>query len=289
MALTLSQRWTIADEMAKDVLPTVNANSEVPRFRENIYNRYTKRVLDICFASLVLIVTLPIHVFMAIATAIDLGRPLLFRQQRAGRNGDTFTIVKFRNMRSDRGANGDLLPPDQRVTRLGRFFRRTSLDELLNFVSVLTGRMSIIGPRPLPPEYVSRYSDRHRVRLAVRPGLECPPRDPSESRNWQSQFENDVWYATHVSFRVDLLLCWRLLRFTLSRKSSHQRAWANRGTFMGYSVEGEAINLEEVPQCYIDNVLLEGDMDNDLEAKRLAGSVTTDLTVSKSMPDECVI
>jgi len=254
-SLTLSQRWAIADQLAKNILPTVNANSEVPSFHDSFYNKYVKRVLDVCIAILLLGLTLPIHIFMALATAIDVGRPLFFRQERAGRNGRLFTIVKFRNMRNERLANGELLPPDQRVTRLGRFFRRTSLDELLNLVPVITGRMSIIGPRPLPPEYVTRYSDRHRLRLAVRPGLECPPRVIGTPRDWQEQFENDVWYATHVSFRTDLLFCWRLIRFAFSTRTGLERAWASRGTFMGYSLQGEAINLEDVPTSYIDAVL----------------------------------
>jgi lipopolysaccharide/colanic/teichoic acid biosynthesis glycosyltransferase len=250
--LTRSQRWKIADRLAHDVLPRVNATSEVVGFRETFYNRYVKRAFDAVFASVVLVVTLPVHVIMAGLTAVSVGRPLFFVQQRAGRYGKPFSIIKFRNMTNDRGANGDLLPPDLRVTRLGRFFRATSLDELLNLMAVVSGSMSIIGPRPLPPEYVSRYSDRHRVRLAVRPGLECPPMHGAVStRSWQDQFENDVWYAAHVSFRTDLFLALRLVSFALRAVTWSERVAGTRSAFMGYDQNNQAIDLCSVPEAYI--------------------------------------
>ena len=167
-------------------------------------------------------------------------------------------LIKFRNMRNTTDEKGELLPPAQRVTKFGKFVRKTSLDELLNFWSILKGDMSLIGPRPLVPEYTHRYNKRHKQRLAVRPGLECPPRELNNRVwTWQEQFENDVWYVENVSFLTDCKMIVNLIRFALDRKSANARAMAERGTFMGYDLDGIAINLDGVPQEYIDNVRVE--------------------------------
>ena len=254
--LTKEQRWAIADQLARDILPSINASLEVPVFRESIYNRYIKRVLDIVFVIPLLVITAPINLIIAICTLFDVGKPIFFRQERAGRNGLPFTIIKFRNMRNDKDTNGELLPPEQRVTRIGRFFRRTSLDELLTLFAVLAGKMSIIGPRPLPPEYVHRYSNSHLLRLAVRPGLECPPRGGfGEIRSWQEQFENDIWYVANVSFLTDIRMVFHFVRFLVHPSISHAREWASRGTFMGYNLDGDVISMTDVPQAYAKDVL----------------------------------
>ena len=186
-------------------------------------------------------------------TLKDVGRPILFEQERVGKDGRIFKLVKFRNMTNERDERGELLPPSQRVTRFGRLMRKTSLDELLNFLSVLKGDMSLIGPRPLVPEYTARYSKRHRMRLSVRPGLECPPRELSDHAwTWQEQFENDIWYVEHVSFRTDCKMMLNLVRFALDRKNSSARASAERGVFVGYDNLGNAISLEQLDQQYVD-------------------------------------
>ena len=202
--LTKAQRWALADRLAAERLPRINAHSEPVRPSETIYARYVKRLVDILLSGIALIVTLPLNLIIGIVTVFDVGFPIFFKQERIGRDGKPFTIIKFRNMRNTCDERGELLPPDQRVTTFGRFVRKTSLDELLNFWSIFKGDMSIIGPRPLVPEYTHRYSDRHRMRLAVRPGLECPPRMIGHHVwTWQEQFENDVWYVENVSFKTD--------------------------------------------------------------------------------------
>ena len=257
--LTRDQRWAIAGRLASDRLPAVNAVSAPVVPSRTLYARYVKRAVDVAVSAAALIVTAPINVIAAILTLRDVGHPVLFKQARVGRGGREFTLVKFRNMTDERDARGELLPPSERVTRFGKFMRRTSLDELLNFWSVLKGDMSLIGPRPLVPEYTGRYSDRHRMRLAVRPGLECPPRRPSDHPwTWQEQFENDVWYVEHVSFRTDCMMFKKLLQFALDKKNSSARAAATRGPFMGYSPDGRAIGLGEVEQSYIDCMITGG-------------------------------
>lgn len=252
-SLTKDMRWYVADRLAEDMLPIVNAASVPAHPRNTFYTKYGKRLLDIAISFVALIVSLPINLVIAVVTYFDVGSPIFFRQVRTGKDGKDFPIWKFRNMRNTRDARGELLDPYLRVTKWGKFVRRTSLDELLNFWSVFVGDMSIIGPRPLVPEYLGRYSDRHRARLTVRPGLECPPRD-LDGHVWtlQEQFENDVWYVENVSLKTDIMMFVNLVRFALDRKSTAARAGALRGTFMGYDADGNAIALDLVPQSYID-------------------------------------
>lgn len=251
--LTKAQRWEIADRLASDRLDVINEHLEEVHVRDTIYTRYVKRVIDIIVSAIALLVTLPINIIMGIITFFDVGIPIFFKQERIGKDGRPFHVVKFRNMRNTTDSKGELLPPNQRVTKFGKFVRKTSLDELLNFWCILKGDMSLIGPRPLVPEYTNRYNKRHKARLLVRPGLECPPRElKNHVWTWQEQFENDVWYVEHVSFLTDCFMFFRLIQFALDRESAKARAGVQRGTFMGYSLDGTVITLDEVPQEYID-------------------------------------
>lgn len=251
--LTKEMRWHIADCLAEDRLEAINAVCKDVKIKNTFYTSYGKRFLDIVLSAVALTVTLPVNLIIGVCTFFDVGSPIFFFQDRAGRNGKNFKVVKFRNMRNTVDERGELLPPSQRVTSFGKFVRKTSLDELLNFWSIFKGDMSIIGPRPLVPEYVGRLNKRHINRLAVRPGLECPPReDLDHVWTWQEQFENDVWYVENLSLKTDLFMIWRLIKFALDRKSTKVRATGKRGIFMGYSLDGRAISLEEVPQSYID-------------------------------------
>lgn len=251
--LTKEMRWYVADRLAEDRLPVVNDIVETITPKSSFYSKYGKRYLDIAISSFALVVTLPVNMIIGLVTFFDVGVPVFFRQERTGKDGRTFEMLKFRNMRNTRDERGELLDPTLRVTKWGQFVRRTSLDELLNFWSVLKGDMSIIGPRPLVPEYLGRYNKRHLQRLAVRPGLECPPRMPVDHAwTWQDQFENDVWYVENVSFKTDCYMMYQLVRFTFDHKHAAERGSAMRETFMGYDVNGTVITLTEVPQEYID-------------------------------------
>jgi lipopolysaccharide/colanic/teichoic acid biosynthesis glycosyltransferase len=198
--------------------------------RDTFYIRYVKRALDIVFSALALIVTLPVNLLLAICTYFDVGRPILFKQKRPGKDGRLITICKFRNMTNDVDENGVLLPARLRVTRFGRFVRGCSLDELLQFWNILIGEMSIIGPRPLPVRYMDHYSARQMLRFAVKPGLECPTLVPLDhARSWDEQLENDAWYAENVSFWLDVRLLFRLVQFTFDRKNARIRGAAMKG------------------------------------------------------------
>lgn len=254
--LTKAQRWELADYLADQRLEEVNKSCREVHPAHNLYADFFKRLIDILVSALVLLITLPLNLVIFIITAVTLGRPIFFKQERIGKDGKPFDIIKFRNMTNETDENGELLPPSKRVTPCGRFLRKTSLDELLNFWSILKGDMSLIGPRPLVPEYTHRYNNFHRQRLAVRPGLECPPRENlGHVWTWQEQFDNDVWYVEHVSFLTDCKMIINLVRFALDRKSAEARANVNhRGTFFGYDENGRAINLDGVPQEIVDQL-----------------------------------
>lgn len=258
--LTKAMRWKIAEHLAREQLGRVNENLDDVVVKDTFYTRYGKRAIDFVLALAALIITLPINLIIGVITYFDVGTPLFFRQERVGKDGNIFTIIKFRNMKNLYDERGELLPPAQRVTKWGKFVRRTSLDELLNFLSILKGDMSIIGPRPLPPEYLIRYNKRHKARLAVKPGLECPPREPLDHvRTWQEHLDNDVWYVEHVSLATDIMMCFRLVQYALDRKSFTARSDVKTGTFMGYGMDGMAINMDGVPQEYVEKEFMEAE------------------------------
>ncbi len=254
--LTKAMRWYVADRLAEDRLPEVNRKVADVHVAKNFYTEHGKRFFDICFSFIALLITAPINLIIACITLIDVGIPILFHQERLGRNGKIIHIAKFRNMKDTRDDRGELLPPYKRVTKFGKFVRKTSLDELLNFWNILKGEMSVIGPRPLVPEYYGRFNKRHKMRLAVRPGLECPPREKfGHVWTWQEQFENDIWYVEHLSFKTDCKMILNLIRFTFDRESAKVRSVSSRGSFFGYDEKGNAIGYKDVPQKYIDEAL----------------------------------
>lgn len=251
--LSTEQRRRLAEILAEERLPEINQGLKEIVPSTTLYARYIKRMIDIVISFVALVVTLPINLVIGIITIFDVGFPIFFRQQRIGKNEKIFTIIKFRNMRNDKDEKGDLLPASERVTKFGKIVRKTSLDELLNFWSILKGDMSLIGPRPLLPQYLVRFSKRHRGRFLVRPGLECPPRTLlNKAWTWQERFENDVWYVENLSFLVDCKMVINLVRYAIDPQMSNLRANANLGTFMGYDLHGEAITYEHIEQKYFD-------------------------------------
>lgn len=245
--ITKQMRWSLAEELRRENLAAAEQGAEPVCFRETFYTRFGKRLLDIAVALPALLICLPVNLLLLALTYLDVGSPVFFRQLRSGKDGKPFAILKFRNMTNETDEHGELLPPAKRITRFGYFVRRTSLDELLNFWSVLKGDMSIIGPRPLVCEYEERYSARHRMRLCVRPGLECPPRGDSPIRSWQEQFENDVWYVEHVSLLTDIAMLFRLVLFAVNPQQVKHRAGVQRAAFMGYDETGKALDFYDIP------------------------------------------
>lgn len=249
--LSSEQQRRIAEMIANDYLEMVNEKCRTPSRNDCIYSRFTKRVFDIAISGAALIITLPINLVVGMITFMDVGLPIFFVQERVGLDGKHFKIIKFRNMTNETDENGVLLPPEQRVTKWGKFVRKTSIDELLNFWSVFKGDMSVIGPRPMPVNYQFRFNKFHDARHLVRPGLECPSRTGKQALTWEERFDNDVWYVEHVSFLTDLFMAWQLVRKVFNHEDNTRRAiGGEEGSFMGYGPDGHVIAGRKIPERY---------------------------------------
>ncbi len=177
---------------------------DLPKIKKTIYTKVIKRLLDIFLSGIALIILSPILLIISILELIFHGRPIIFSQERPGLHGAIFKVYKFRSMTNETDENGKLLPGNQRLTSFGRFIRRFSLDELPELFCIFSGKMSIIGPRPLLVQYLPHYTERHMMRHEMRPGLACIPLKPIKTWSWNDQFENDIWYIENCSFLVDL-------------------------------------------------------------------------------------
>ena len=176
--------------------------------------KHSKRAFDIMGAGLALLIfSLPL-LLIAILVRVKLGTPIIFRQARPGRHGKLFTMLKFRTMTDARDAGGKLLPDKERLTRLGKFLRVASLDELPEFWNVLRGDMSLVGPRPLLVEYLPLYSPEQARRHEVRPGITGWAQvNGRNAISWEDKFRLDIWYVDNQSFWLDL----RILFLTVAR------------------------------------------------------------------------
>jgi len=172
---------------------------------KNSYARWGKRLVDIGVSLGALTVLAPVALAVAGAVRLRMGSPVLFRQVRPGRGGHTFTILKFRTMTDARGRDGEPLSDDQRLTSLGLWLRKTSLDEIPQLLNVLRGDMSLVGPRPLLPRYMPWYTAREQTRHDVRPGItgwaQVNGRNEIE---WDRRLELDAWYVERISAALDL-------------------------------------------------------------------------------------
>lgn len=177
-----------------------------------------KRAIDVLGATAALTVLTPVLAWVALAVALADGRPILFRQRRPGLHGRPFGIVKFRTMRAPRPDEVWYLTDDERLTRIGRILRATSLDELPEFWCVLRGDMSLVGPRPLLMEYLDEYTPRERHRHDMRPGITgWAVVNGRNALRFRDRLELDVWYVEHWSLRLDLRILARTVRQVLAR------------------------------------------------------------------------
>lgn len=201
-----------------------------------MYRRSFKRVFDICVASVALVILSPLFLIIMAMVWFSLGTPVIFRQLRPGLHGKPFTLLKFRSMRDLRDAEGNLLPDSARLTRLGRFLRISSLDELPELINVIRGEMSLVGPRPLLMEYLDRYTPEQMRRHEVRPGITGWAQvNGRNAIGWEQKFALDVWYVDHLSFWLDLrilaLTVWRVVQC----KGVNQHGYATVALFQGTS------------------------------------------------------
>jgi lipopolysaccharide/colanic/teichoic acid biosynthesis glycosyltransferase len=174
------------------------------------YAHYGKRLLDVALAAPLLLLSLPVLLPVALALAVQNQGAWLFRQRRPGLAGQVFVLYKLQTMTSHRDALGHLLPDADRLTRLGRWVRATSLDELPQLWNVLRGDISLVGPRPLLEQYLPLYSPEQARRHEVRPGITGWAQvNGRNAISWEQKFALDVWYVDHLSFWLDLRILWR--------------------------------------------------------------------------------
>lgn len=184
-----------------------------------MYRKYLKRWLDFVIVLCALAVIWPVMLLVTLWLHFaNKGAGAFFTQERPGRNGKIFKVIKFKTMTDERGADGNLLPDAERLTPVGRFVRSTSIDELPQLINVLKGDMALIGPRPLLVQYLPLYSPEQARRHEVRPGItgwaQCHGRN---SISWTEKFKLDVWYVDHVSFRTDVLVVLSTLRGVIKK------------------------------------------------------------------------
>lgn len=200
----------------------------------------TKRTVDVAVAVGTLLVTAPLLVVIAAAIRLTIGRPVFFRQERAGLGGRIFTLWKFRTMRAARAGQDELQSDDDRVTCLGEFLRSTSLDEMPSLWNVLRGDMSLVGPRPLLPRYLDRYSTEQARRHEVRPGITGWAQ--VHGRNaiaWEEKFRHDVWYVDHQSFVLDIQILLLTPLSVIRRRGIGAEGTATMPEFKGSESKGE--------------------------------------------------
>jgi lipopolysaccharide/colanic/teichoic acid biosynthesis glycosyltransferase len=175
------------------------------RKKRKIYERCVKRIFDVVFACVFLFLFSPILLMTAILVKIKLGSPVIFTQERGGFGGKVFKIYKFRTMTDKRDREGNLLPDSERLTRFGRFLRKTSIDELPQLINILRGDMSFVGPRPQLAEFLPHYTDEEKLRHTIRPGLTGLAQvNGRNSIPWNKRFEFDIEYANNISFWLDV-------------------------------------------------------------------------------------
>lgn len=198
------------------------------------YQRFLKPVIDKIAALFILLLTLPITlVVTALLYFYNQGKPFFF-QLRPGQNGKIFKIIKFKTMNDRQAANGELLPDSARLTPAGRFVRKTSLDELPQLVNVLKGDMSLVGPRPLLPEYLPLYSERQQRRHEVKPGITGWAQiNGRNTISWSQKFEYDIWYAEHISLGLDMKILWLTLIKVLKREGISSETSVTMEKFKG--------------------------------------------------------
>ncbi len=198
------------------------------------YRNLLKPVIDAVLAGVGLLILSPVLLVLVFMIRSRMGTPVIFRQVRAGLNGQLFGFRKFRSMTQERGPDGELLPDEVRLTAFGKFLRSTSLDELPQLLNVLTGDMSLVGPRPLLPEYLPRYSAFQRRRHEVRPGITGWAQVKGRnSLTWEEKFQLDVWYVDNQSLWLDLKILVLTVVAVFGRRDISRAGHATAPVFMG--------------------------------------------------------
>lgn len=199
-----------------------------------MYAKYFKRILDFLLSLIALIVLSPILIIIAILVRVKLGSPVIFKQQRPGKNEKIFTLYKFRSMTDKRDENGNLLPDSERLTKFGKALRSTSLDELPELFNILKGDMAIVGPRPLLVEYLPLYNEEQKQRHNVRPGLTGLAQvNGRNTISWEEKFNEDINYVKNITFKGDIKIILKTIIKVFKREGITQKDKATIERFNG--------------------------------------------------------
>ncbi|MCM1086932.1 MAG: sugar transferase [Muribaculaceae bacterium] len=199
-----------------------------------IYAKYGKRILDLLLSLCAIIILSPVLLILSVLVRVRLGSPVLFKQERPGKDEKIFTLCKFRTMTDEKDENGNLLPDEKRLTRFGSLLRSTSLDELPELFNILKGDMSIIGPRPLLVRYLPRYNEFQKHRHDVRPGLTGLAQiNGRNAITWEEKFAYDVQYVKNISLALDIHILLGTLRAVVKREGINSENNATMEEFWG--------------------------------------------------------
>lgn len=204
------------------------------KHKPGIYEKYVKRMLDIVLSLAFILLFWWIYVIISLLVRVKLGSPVLFRQQRPGKDGKVFDMIKYRTMTDQRDEKGELLPDELRLTKFGKLLRATSLDELPEIFLILKGDLSIIGPRPLLVSYLPLYNEHQKRRHEVKPGLTGYAQvNGRNAISWEEKFDLDVWYVDHVSFVTDIKILFKTVQVVFKRSGISSGTSETMEAFVG--------------------------------------------------------
>lgn len=184
-----------------------------------MYAKYIKRMLDFILSLIALIVLSPLMIIIGILARIKLGKPVIFKQKRPGKNEKIFTLYKFRTMTDEKDEQGNLLADEKRLTKFGKFLRSTSLDELPELWNILKGEMAIVGPRPLAIQYLPYYNEKERHRHDIRPGLTGLAQINGRNMiEWEKRFEFDIIYIETITLKNDIIIILKTIEKVIKKQ-----------------------------------------------------------------------
>lgn len=204
------------------------------KHKAGFYEKYIKRALDIMLSGIAMIVLSPVMLITAILVRVNLGSPVVFCQERPGKDEIIFKMHKFRTMTEERNENGELLPDEKRLTEFGKTLRSLSLDELPELWDIFRGKMSIVGPRPLLVKYLPLYSEEQHHRHDIKPGLTGWAQVNGRNlTSWEERFEHDIYYVNNVSFLMDVKIVFATVRCVFAREGINSEGSATMEAFEG--------------------------------------------------------